>query len=116
SSKAHLLGVWHRPLNLGVGASATFTASIGSPPQPLDPLPSLAGGRGRRHPLALIVVKMPALRCQTSFPLVTTRRPSDLRPGAIVAVSAFDSWIETFGSATNETSSFAASPTTRPRL
>jgi hypothetical protein len=32
------------------------------------------------------------------------------------AVSAFDSWIETFGSATNEMSSFTVSPVTSPLL
>src|ERR1019366_7616468 len=38
------------------------------------------------------------------------------RPALILPVKAFDSWIETFGSATNEMRSFAESPRTRPLL
>ena len=39
-----------------------------------------------------------------------------LRPGSIIPVSAFDSWIDTLGSATKPIKSLAASPLTRPRL
>ncbi len=39
---------------------------------------------------------------------------SEWRPATMVQVSAFDSWIETFGSATNGMSSFAGSPRSRP--
>src|SRR3954465_4981182 len=37
-------------------------------------------------------------------------------PGRMSAVRAFDSWIDTFGSATKEMSSFAASPRAMPVL
>src|SRR5690348_16982726 len=50
----------------------------------------------------------------TSAPLVTTRRFRLLRPASIVAVNAFDSWMDTLGSAINPISSFAASPRTMP--
>src|SRR5205823_8817902 len=50
----------------------------------------------------------------TNGPLVTCRRPLLLRPDSIIAVRAFDSWIDTFGSPTNAIKSFAASPRTSP--
>src|SRR5207249_3340572 len=42
---------------------------------------------------------------ESSGPLVTTRRPRLQRPGSMLPVRHFDSWIETLGSATNEISS-----------
>src|SRR5690242_9788346 len=51
-----------------------------------------------------------------NHPEVTCRRPLLFRPGSIVPVNAFDSWMETFGSATNPIKSLAASPRTKPLL
>jgi hypothetical protein len=50
----------------------------------------------------------------TRGPEVASRRWRLRRPASIVPVRALDSWIETFGSATNDMSSFAASPRERP--
>ena len=47
-------------------------------------------------------------------PLVTTRRVRPRRPGWMLPVRTLLSWIDTLGSATNEMSSFVASPVTSP--
>ena len=55
---------------------------------------------------------------QPMHTVVSVKKPTvidrDRRPGRMFAVNAFDSWIDTFGSATNAINSFAESPRTNP--